>query len=292
MSARAWLQGARIRTLPASVGPVLVGGGLAWSAGRFAPLPFAAALAGALLLQVGTNYANDYSDFLRGADGENRMGAPRVTQTGQLGPGAVRRGAGICFALAVLVGLYLAWRGGWPVVAIGVASILAGIGYTGGPWPFGYHGLGDLFTFVFFGPVAVAGTYYVQALAWGLPDTLLAGTGMGAVTTAILVVNNLRDRATDRAAGKRTLSVLIGARATRIEYAALLLAAAAVPAVGVARLDWPAGVLLASLALLPLVPAARLVWTYRDPRALNAALARTAGICGLYGLGFGIGTLW
>jgi len=182
----AWIAGARPRTLPAAIGPVLVGGGLAWQDARFALIPFAAALAGALFIQIGTNFSNDYSDFVRGADTPDRVGTPRMTQTGQLSSRAVRGAAALSFAVATLVGVYLVWRGGWPIVGIGLASIAAGVCYTGGPWPFGYHGLGDLFVLLFFGPIAVAGTYFVQTLDWS-SGAILAGLGVGALTTAILV---------------------------------------------------------------------------------------------------------
>jgi 1,4-dihydroxy-2-naphthoate octaprenyltransferase len=282
--------GARLRTLPAAIGPVLVGGGLAWSKGGFAGLPFLAALGGAVLLQVGTNYANDYSDFVRGADTGGRLGAPRVTQTGLMSPASVRTAAAISFGLAVLAGTYLVARGGWPVVWIGLASIAAGVCYTGGPWPFGYHGLGEAFVLIFFGPVAVIGTVYVQMLAWPL-DAVSAGVGVGALTTAILVVNNLRDRDTDAVAGKRTLAVRIGVRGTRIEYAVLLGAAAAIPIAGVRFHAWPTATLLSVGALgLTLAPL-RVVLSFRDPRELNGALSRTAMAAGLYGLLFATGCL-
>lgn len=285
-----WVAGARLRTLPAAIGPVLMGGGLAWKDGVFVWVPFVAALLGALWIQVGTNFANDYSDFVRGADTEERLGAPRVTQSGLLTPNAVRAGAAVCFALAVLVGVYLVWRGGWPIVAIGVASIIAGVCYTGGPWPFGYHGLGDLFVLLFFGPIAVAGTYYVQGLAWA-GDTLLAGLGVGAFTTAILVVNNLRDRETDEAAGKRTLAVRIGEKATQTEYVVLLAAAAAVPAIGVLAAGWSAWTLLGSGAVALALSPLRTVIGFQDPRELNPALGATAQAAGFYGLLFAVGCL-
>jgi len=270
------------------MGPVLVGGGLAWSSADFVALPFLAALLGAVAIQIGTNFANDYSDFVRGADTESRMGTPRVTQTGAMSPAAVRGAATVFFAIAVAIGVYLVVRGGWPIVVIGIVSIAAGICYTGGPWPFGYHGLGDLFVFLFFGPVAVAGTVYVQALVWS-PDAVLAGAGVGALSTAILVVNNLRDRQTDEAAGKRTLAVLIGDRATRIQYAVLLAVAAAVPVIGVAVRGWPIGSLASLLAVVAAAGPLRTVFGFGDPRELNAALAGTAKAAGLYGLLFALG---
>ena len=288
--AGAWIAGARLRTLPAAAGPVLAGGGLAWKEDGFAAGPFVAALAGALLLQVGTNFANDYSDFARGADTADRLGTPRVTQAGLLSPRAVRLGAAVSFSLAMAVGAYLVAIGGWPIVWIGMAGIAAGICYTGGPWPFGYHGLGDPFVFVFFGPVAVAGTAYVQLSHWP-PAAWLAGAGAGALATAILVVNNLRDRETDAEAGKRTLAVLVGPTATRVQYSLLLAVALAVPAVGAAAGMWPPGAVLASGAVLLAAAPLRTVWRYEDPRALNPALAATARATGAYGLLFALGCL-
>jgi len=290
-SAGAWIAGARLRTLPAAVGPVLAGGGLAWKDGGFAVAPFLAALVAALLIQIGTNFANDYSDFARGADTADRLGTPRVTQAGLLTAAAVRLGAAVSFALAVAIGVYLALVGGWPVVWIGVGSILLAVCYTGGPWPYGYHGLGDLAVFILFGPVAVAGTHYVQLSRWA-PEALLAGLGAGALATAILVVNNLRDMATDAAAGKRTLAVRIGPFATRVQYSLLVAVAIAVPPVGLMAGWWPPGALLASGAVLLAVAPLRVVWTYEDPRTLNPALAATARTTGAYGLLFAVGCLW
>jgi len=290
LTARAWIQGARLRTLPAAIAPVLVGGGLARSAGGFAAGPFLAALAGALLIQVGTNYANDYSDFVRGADTHERLGAPRVTQTGLLSPAAVRRGAAVAFGLALVVGVYLVAVGGWPIVWIGLASLAAAVCYTGGPWPFGYHGLGDVFVLAFFGPIAVAGTAYVQTLAWSA-EAILAGLGVGSLITAILVVNNLRDRVTDAAVGKRTLAVILGERGSKLEYTALWITAFVVVPVGAWSGGWPAGALLALLAAIPGHRPLRGVWAYDDPRELNPALPATAKTAGLYGLLFAVGCL-
>jgi len=287
----AWVVGARLRTLPAAAGPVLAGGGLAWKDGGFAAAPFLAALGAALLIQIGTNFANDYSDFARGADTADRLGTPRVTQAGLLPAAAVRLGAAVSFALAVAIGIYLVIVGGWPVVWIGAGAIVLAVCYTGGPWPYGYHGLGDLAVFILFGPVAVAGTYYVQLSRWA-PEAPLAGVGAGALATAILVVNNLRDMATDAAAGKRTLAVRIGPSATRVQYSLLFAVAIAVPPVGVVAGWWPPGTMLASGAVLFAAAPLRVVWTYEDPRTLNPALAATARTTGAYGLLFAAGCLW
>ncbi|MFQ5679210.1 MAG: 1,4-dihydroxy-2-naphthoate polyprenyltransferase [Gemmatimonadota bacterium] len=285
---RAWVTGARPKTLFAAIGPVATGGGLALADGRFVLLPFLAALAGALSIQIGTNLANDYSDYRRGADSGERLGSIRVTQAGLLPPRSVRRGAAVCFGAAVLLGIYLIRVGGWPILGLGLASIVAGITYTGGPWPFGYHGLGDLFAFLFFGPFAVGGTYYVQALTLS-PDPLLAGSGSGALVTAILVVNNLRDIETDRRSGKRTLAVRLGARRTRLEYAALLLIGALVPLVGWQASGWSGGGLLAWGAFLLAPAALRTVFRPGDPRSLNPVLGRTALLSALYGVLFAVG---
>ena len=227
---RAWLMAARIPTLPAAIAPVVAGAGAAASQGPLRGSVLAATLAAALLIQIGTNLANDLYDFRRGADRPGRMGPVRVTQAGLLTERDVTRGMIAVFGAAVLVGLYLAVVGGWPIVAVGLASIASGILYTGGPWPLGYHGLGDLFVFVFFGVVAVTGTFYLQTGAVTL-GALLVSVPVGLLVTGILVVNNLRDIEQDRQAGKRTLAVRIGERATRIQYAALVAGAFVMPLV-------------------------------------------------------------
>lgn len=278
---RAWVLASRPKTLPAAVAPVTVASGLAAAHDAFALLPALAALVGALLIQIGTNFANDYYDFLKGADTHERLGPTRATQAGLLSPETMRGGAVVVFVLAGLVGIYLARVAGWPVVVIGVTSIAAGLAYTAGPLPLGYVGLGDAFVFLFFGLVAVGGTYWVQALTLA-PDVLLAGAAMGALATAILVVNNLRDIQTDAAAGKRTLAVRLGERASRAEYLLLILAAFLVPPLGVLLYDWSVGTLLVVGALPAAGPPARAVLGYREPRELNPALGGTARMLLLY----------
>jgi len=216
-----WITAIRPATLPAAIAPVLVGTAAASREGLFHPLVFATTLGAALLIQIATNLSNDLFDFQRGADTPERMGPTRVTQSGLITPEQMRTAMFVSFGAAATGGLYLVAVGGWPIVIIGVLSIAAGISYTGGPWPLGYHGLGDLLVFVFFGLVAVTGTYYLQT------QTLSAAAFFGAVpvgflVTAILVVNNLRDIDTDLRAGKLTLAVRIGDRATRLQYATLL----------------------------------------------------------------------
>jgi len=263
---------ARLRTLPAAVAPVLVGTALAGHDGEFDPIAFVAALLGALFIQVGTNLSNDYSDARRGADTEDRLGPVRVTAGGLVPPRQVLIATYVTFGLAVLCGIYLIVVAGWVLLAIGAASILAGVLYTGGPRPYGYAGLGELFVFLFFGIVAVTGSYYVQTqeLVW---EAFVASVPVGCIATAILVVNNVRDLETDRRAGKRTLAVRLGRARTRAFYAALLVVAylALVPlALG-----------LTAWVLLPVITiplAVRLVQTVRtrtDGPSLNGALGGT-----------------
>ncbi len=289
---QAWILASRPKTLSAAVAPVLVGTGLAAHDGVASAGPGLAALVGAILIQIATNLANDYYDFVRGGDTDDRVGPVRVTQAGILPPATVRNGMLVTLALAFLVGVYLVVVGGWPVVWIGLASLACAVLYTGGPFPLAYHGLGDVFVFVFFGPVAVGGTYWVQGLAWP-SDALLAGCAMGALNTAILVVNNLRDIETDAVAGKRTLAVRLGRRGTQVEYVALLAMAGVVPVAGVASFGWPPAALAPLLALPLALPALRRVLGFRDPRELLPALGQTARVVALYGallaLGLGLG---
>ena len=244
-----------------------------------------------MLIQIGTNLANDYYDHKRGGDTGDRVGPVRVTQAGLLPPNTVRNGAFLVLAVALLLGIYLVNIGGWPIVIIGITSLVCAVAYTGGPFPLAYHGLGDLFVFVFFGLVAVGGTYWVQALDYG-PDALLAGAGMGALATAILVVNNLRDLETDDRAGKRTLAVRIGRTGTKIEFMALLALAFGAPIVGVLSLGWDPWALMSFHAILLLLGPMRAVLSNTpatDPRTLIHHLGRTAGAAGLYGILLGIG---
>ncbi|MDX1744834.1 MAG: 1,4-dihydroxy-2-naphthoate polyprenyltransferase [Halobacteriales archaeon] len=298
----AWLMAARPHTLPAAAAPVIVGTGLAVGERVFVLLPALAALLGAALIQIGTNFANDYFDAVKGADTDDRQGFTRVTQSGILSPETVRRATVLTFGLAILVGVYLVYVGGLPILVIGLASVAAGVLYTGGPYPFGYYALGDLFVFVFFGLIAVTGTYYVQAAALlGSPfplvpppgtipiSAVLASLPMAAITTDILVVNNIRDRETDRAAGKVTLAVLIGYRGSRIEYVGLLGLAYLVPVWFVVGAAYDLTVLL-PLVTLPL--AGLVTWTVlrkTDGPTLNDALTRTGQLLFAYAVLFGLG---
>ena len=299
---RAWLAAARPQTLPAAAAPIVVGGGLAWADGVFSLGPLLAAFVGAALIQLGTNFANDYYDAIQGADTEAREGFTRVTQSGIIAPERVKRAMYLTFATAIVVGSYLVYVGGAPILVIGLLSVISGIAYTGGPYPLGYHGLGDLFVFVFFGVIAVMGTYYVQAaavLAAPLSTTIPPGTvtataflaslPVAAISTNILVVNNIRDRKEDVTTGKRTLAVRFGYRASRLEYTGLFGLAYLIPLWLWAVDGWSLTVLLPLLTLPIAAMVTRIVWTKTSGAALNPALETTGKLLAAYSLLFGIG---
>lgn len=283
-----WLGAARPRTLPAAVAPVLVGTALAWHDGRLVGGAAVLCLVFALLVQIGTNFANDYFDFVKGADTAARVGPRRAVAAGLVSPATMKRAMILTFIAAFAAGLgLLLWGGPW-LLLIGVTSILCGIAYTGGPYPLAYHGLGDVFVFIFFGLVAVGGTYFVQAGAVTL-DTLLAGTAIGALSANILVVNNYRDADTDAAAGKRTLVVRLGRRAARVQFGGSLLMAAVVPVALVAG----RGFTLWCLLPLTLAP---LAWSHvrrlresKAPLELIKLLGDTGKLLALYALLLAVG---
>ena len=283
-----WIAAARVRTLPAAIAPVLVGTALAGFAHVFHPLRFAAALVGAVFIQVGTNLSNDYSDARRGADTEDRLGPVRVTAGGLVPPDQVLLATYLSFGVAVGAGIYLITVAGWQLLLVGAASILAGVLYTGGPRPYGYEGLGELFVFLFFGIVAVAGSFFVQTkhLHW---EAFALAVPVGLLASAILVVNNVRDIDTDRRAGKRTLAVRLGRGRARTLYA--LTVYLAYPLAPVTWWFGPLGAwTLLPLLTLPLaVPLVRTVRNRTDGPALNQALARTGQLqlafCVLLGAG-------
>ena len=286
-SARAWVLAARPPTLSAAVVPVLVGTACAVGEDGFRSAPGFAALVGAILLQIAANFANDVFDYEKGADTAERLGPVRAVQAGLLTPDAVRRGLYLVLALALLVGVYLTAVAGVAVVVIGLASMAAAVAYTGGPYPLGYHGLGDVFVMLFFGFVAVLGTTFVE-LGHVTPLALWCAVPVGALATAILVVNNLRDVATDRVAGKRTLAVRWGERGALVEYAVMLLSAYAVP-LGLVAAGRATFTLLLPLVTLPLaVRLFRRVSRERG-RALNPLLGGTAKLLLLYGVLFAAG---
>jgi 1,4-dihydroxy-2-naphthoate octaprenyltransferase len=271
---RIWLMAARVRTLPAAIAPVLVGTALAGWQHVFHPLRFVAALVGAIFIQVGTNLSNDYSDARRGADSEDRLGPVRVTAGGLVPPQQVLVATYVSFGVAVLAGVYLVTVAGWQLLLVGAASILAGVLYTGGPKPYGYEGLGELFVFLFFGIVAVAGSYFVQVkhLDW---KAFALAVPVGLLASAILVVNNFRDIDSDRRAGKRTLAVRLGRDKVRTMFAAIVYLAFVL-----APVTWVFGpmkpwVLLPWLTLPLAAQIVREVRNRTDGPSLNQALAHT-----------------
>jgi 1,4-dihydroxy-2-naphthoate octaprenyltransferase len=277
----------RPRTLPAAAAGVIMGSALAWQDGFFRLDAMLVCLLAALLLQIGSNLANDVYDFERGTDTAERLGPTRVTQAGLLQAEQVKFGMLVVFGLATLLGLYLAWLGGWPVVFIGMAAILSAIAYTGGPFPLGYFGLGDIFVFIFFGIASVAGTYYVQAgfvsvAAWWMTIP------PGMIITAILVVNNLRDLENDRQAGKRTLAVMLGEKSAKVQYLGCMIIAylILIPACWFDIIPWTA--MLTWLSLPIALQAGKVVWTQQG-RPLNAALAKTGQIALIFSLLFWLG---
>lgn len=291
MQIKNWILAARLRTLGAAVAPVLIGTALAFGEGYRAWPAALAALLCALLLQVGTNYANDYFDFRKGADTADRLGPTRVTQAGLIAPEQVRNAFVLIFALVALPGAYLVHLGGWPILLLGALSVLSGVIYTGGPFALAYVGLGDLFVLLFFGGVATGATYYTQS-GQITPLVLLAALGPGLLSTAILTVNNLRDRLTDAKTGKKTLAVRFGAGFARAEYLACWLGALAVP-----PLIWllfaperPA-VLLACLTAIPARKAIQRVFSLDADPALNPLLGQTGKLLLLYSLLFSLGWL-
>ncbi|HYB27444.1 MAG TPA: 1,4-dihydroxy-2-naphthoate polyprenyltransferase [Solirubrobacteraceae bacterium] len=271
---RIWLMAARVRTLPAAIAPVLVGTALAGYLHVFHPLRFVAALIGAMFIQIGTNLSNDYSDARRGADTEDRLGPVRVTAGGLVPPRQVLIATYLTFGVAVLAGIYLVVVAGWQLLLVGAASILAGVLYTGGPKPYGYEGLGEVFVFLFFGVVAVAGSFFVQVkhLDW---EAFALAVPVGLIAAGLLVVNNVRDIETDRRAGKRTLAVRLGRTRTRWLFAAMIYLAFLLTPV-----TWVFGPLTPWLFLpwltLPLaMRVVRVVRNRTDGRSLNQALAQT-----------------
>lgn len=283
----AWILATRPRTLFVGATPVLVGAALAHRSGTFRPLPALAALVGALLLQIGSNLANDVFDYEKGADTAERLGPLRVTQAGLLSPSAMKYGMAVVFSLALLIGVYLTTIAGWPIVIIGLLSIASAIAYTGGPYPLGYNGLGDVFVFLFFGLVAVVGTAWVSSGELSA-QAFYAGSAVGALATNVLVVNNVRDVEQDTKAGKRTLIVRFGRRFGELEFIACIAVAYLVPLLFV-LLGFATALALLPWATLPL--ALKLIARVRNERggALNLVLANTAKLVFLHGLLFALG---
>lgn len=283
-----WLSAARPKTLWAAVSPVILGSAAAVEAGAFHGLAASMALLAAVLIQIGTNFSNDYHDFVKGADTHARKGPQRATQAGLVEPDTMRRAALAAFGLAFVAGSYLIWRGGWVIFLIGVLSIMFGILYTAGRYSLAYLGVADIFVFIFFGPVAVAGTHYVQALQLD-PITVAIGLSPGFLAMAILLVNNIRDVDEDRAAGKKTLVVRTGRRFATALYTACFIGAGATTLVVVALSPGHAWA-LASLIVVPIgVMNARKLKNFDDPAVLNPLLGATAQALLIYCVLFSIG---
>ncbi|MBN1962548.1 MAG: 1,4-dihydroxy-2-naphthoate polyprenyltransferase [Deltaproteobacteria bacterium] len=283
-----WLA-ARPATLPAGCVPVIVGSGVALGQGGFSPFIAIATLFGAIFIQIGTNYFNDYADFKKGADTSDRLGPLRATQQGWLSAATVLKAALLSFAIAALFGIFLILTGGWPIAIVGIASIIAGIAYTGGPWPLAYVGLGDVFVFIFFGPIAVVTTYFLQVNSISF-QAWLAAIPVGLLATAILVVNNLRDCKTDKQAGKKTLVVRFGSRAARIEYTILIALSYSLLIIGWFY-SWLQIWCLLPLFTLPLALKNIRAIFRLNGRALNPYLALTAKLELFFGITLAIGAL-
>ncbi|MFC1493011.1 1,4-dihydroxy-2-naphthoate polyprenyltransferase [candidate division KSB1 bacterium] len=282
-----WLLAARPKTLWAAISPVIIGTAFAVDDGGFHALSAFLALFGAVMIQIGTNFANDYHDYKKGADTKERKGPVRVTQAGLIKPETVKKAYLIVFLFALLSGLYLVYRGGIPILTIGLLSILFGILYTAGPFPLGYHGLGEIFVLIFFGPVAVGGTYYVQTLEI-TRSVLIAGLAPGLISTAILTVNNLRDIETDKKTGKRTLAVRFGIKFARIEYLLTMVSAFLIPPAVFLLTKENLYTVISSAMLLAAVPVIREVFIESDGEKLNMVLARTGKLLLLFSIIFSI----
>lgn len=286
-----WLLAIRPRTLPAAISPVILGTALAIGDGALRPWTVFLCFLGAIIIQIGTNLANDYYDFKKGSDTSERIGPVRVTQAGLIAPVTVRNAFIVAFAIAFLIAVELAKRGGWPILIIGILSIISGIFYTAGPKPLGYNGLGEIFVFIFFGPVAVAGTYFVQRHEIN-PAVILAGVAPGLLSAAILVVNNLRDIETDRIAGKRTISVRFGKEFSQILYYLLIAVSALMPLIIFTLIQERSQIFLASVIILFAAPTIRSIFCENGGPVLNKCLANTGLLLLLYCLLFSFGWLY
>lgn len=280
-----WIEGARPKTLIASLSPILMGSVIAFKQGVFNPLIFFLTVLFGLTIQVGTNFANDYFDFRKGADTEERKGPRRLTQSGLVTPATMKKATAITFGVAGLAAVYLVAQGGWLIGLLAALSIVLGYLYTGGPYPLAYLGLGDLFVLIFFGPVAVAGTVYLQTHELS-SIAILAGLAPGLISTAILTSNNMRDIGEDRVAGKRTLPVRFGLTFGRIEYVCCLFVAGAIPIVLVAMTGKHFGSFLATLTLITALP---LIKSALREKQLAPLLPKTGKWMSLYTLAFLIG---
>ena len=284
-----WIMAARPKTLPAAAASVILGSSLALRDSSFRLFPALAALCISILLQIGANFANDLFDYQRGADTKQRLGPVRVAQAGLLTPGQIKIGMLVVFAFSIVLGSYLAWEAGWIVIIIGMSAIIAALAYTGGPFPFGYHSLGDLFVLIYFGLTAVCGTYYVQTHLISM-QAIWAGFAMGLLITNILVVNNLRDIETDRLAGKITLAVRLGVGGTRLEYLTCLIIAYSIPII-LSSIDKSYAGSFFSWLSIPLAIKSIQELFKLEGCSLNQTLAGTARLALIYALLFSFGII-
>jgi 1,4-dihydroxy-2-naphthoate polyprenyltransferase len=285
-----WILAVRPKTLWAAVAPVVMGIAMAFESGKGAWLPASAALFGAVMIQIGTNFANDYYDWKNGTDTAHRLGPLRVTQAGLIAPKTIRTAFVLVFFLAATAGAYLTWRGGWPIAVIGALSILSGIFYTAGPYPLGYIGMGDIFVLIFFGPVAVGGTYYVQTLDMN-GSVLAAGFAPGLLSVAILTVNNLRDMEEDKKGGKKTLAVRFGHTFARMEYLGSIVIACAIPALLVLAGSRHPFVLVTLALPFLAIASIKKVFASTDGETLNQVLAATGKLLLIFSIVFSVGWL-
>ncbi|MTI88682.1 MAG: 1,4-dihydroxy-2-naphthoate polyprenyltransferase [Balneolaceae bacterium] len=285
---RLWIEASRPKTLAAAFIPVLIGCALAWRDGQLSWLSSSVALACAFLIQVGTNFANDYFDFVKGSDTEERIGFRRATAAGLISPRQMLTATTLTMGFAFLLGLYLVWVGGTVVLIIGILSLIFGILYTGGPYPLGYNGLGDIFVFIFFGIVAVMTTYYINTLEWS-EHSFWASLAVGALCVNILVVNNLRDVEQDKKSGKRTLGVLFGENMLKWEYMFMILTAYAIPLFFHLQFNYNGWTLLPFLISPWAVILIKTVFTETNKSNLNITLERTAQFMMFFGILFSVG---
>lgn len=287
-----WILASRPQTLWAAICPVMIGLTLAVQNGYFHLWSAVATLAAALLIQIGTNFTNDYFDFVRGTDNETRLGPLRVMQAGLVRKEEMIKAIRLVYGLSLIIALFLSYRAGWPILALGIVSVIIGYMYTGGPFPLGYNGLGDIFAFIFFGPVAVAGTHYIQSLHLD-GDAVLAGIITGLFSVAILTVNNLRDLEGDRQSGKKTLAVRFGATFSKIEFIGSFVGIALMTVVlAYFRDEGSAAPIVALIACVLAIPLMRHVLAANNPRALNYTLMRTGQLLLVHSVLFSLGWLF
>lgn len=285
---KAWILATRPKTLPAAGSPVIIGCAMAIADRKFHAISALIALFGALLIQIGTNFANDYFDFVKGTDTDERIGPMRVTHAGLIEPKSVKLGFILIYTVVFLMSIYLFLRAGWPILLIAIMSILAGILYTGGPVPYGYIGLSDFMVLIFFGPVAVGGTYFVQALSIN-STVILAGLAPGLISVAILTVNNLRDIRTDCVAGKKTLAVRFGENFARGEYLFSIIIASLIPIYLVFLTKSHYFSLITVLTILAAIPSIKSIFFDEIGPGMNQLLAKTGQLLMIYSLLFSIG---